>query len=258
VTQRPVGDWKKWTTDVPVGPRQVAHPETVDELASLITEAAQAGRTVKPVGSDHSFTEISATDGVQLHLDQLTGITDVDYDGGLITVLGGTSLAELNMSLAAHYLALENLGDTDRQTITGAISTGIHGTGAKFGGLATQVRGLTMITADGTQLHCSAVEQPELYAAARVGLGALGVISEVTLQCVPSFRLHAAEGPARLDEVLEGFDRTLTVRSPSATTECRTITTAIRCRAGALSSMTRCCQTACSRESIGWAGWAYH
>jgi FAD-linked oxidoreductase len=208
VTQRPVGDWKKWTTDVPVGPRQVAHPETVDELASLITEAAQAGRTVKPVGSDHSFTEISATDGVQLHLDQLTGITDVDYDGGLITVLGGTSLAELNMSLAAHYLALENLGDTDRQTITGAISTGIHGTGAKFGGLATQVRGLTMITADGTQLHCSAVEQPELYAAARVGLGALGVISEVTLQCVPSFRLHAAEGPARLDEVLEGFDAT--------------------------------------------------
>jgi FAD/FMN-containing dehydrogenase len=124
----------------------------------LITEAAQAGRTVKPVGSDHSFTEISATDGVQLHLDQLTGITDVDYDSGLITVLGGTSLAELNMSLAAHCLALENLGDTDRQTITGAISTGTHGTGAKFGGLATQVRGLTMITADGTQLHCSAVE----------------------------------------------------------------------------------------------------
>jgi L-gulono-1,4-lactone dehydrogenase len=206
VTRRPVGEWRNWAGNVTSGPWQVAHPETVDELSYIITTASQAGRPVKPVGSGHSFTEIAATDGVQLSLDRLTGITDVDYDTGLITVLGGTTVAELNQSLATHCLALENLGDVDRQTIAGAISTGTHGTGARFGGLATQVRGLTMITADGSQLHCSAVEHPDLYAAARVGLGALGVISEITLQCVPAFRLQAVEGRARLDEVLDGFD----------------------------------------------------
>jgi L-gulonolactone oxidase len=205
VTQRPVGEWRNWAGNVTSQP-QVAHPETVDELARVITAASQAGRQVKPVGSGHSFSEIAATDGVQLTLDRLTGITDIDHDTGLITVLGGTRLAELNVALAAKCLALESLGDIDRQTITGAISTGTHGTGARFGGLATQVRALTLITADGSQLHCSAVDHPNLYAAARIGLGALGVISEVTLQCVPSFRLHAVEGPARLDDVLDGFD----------------------------------------------------
>ncbi|HKN44756.1 MAG TPA: D-arabinono-1,4-lactone oxidase, partial [Propionibacteriaceae bacterium] len=124
--------------------------------------------------------------------------------------LGGTSLAELNVCLATHGLSLENMGDIDRQTITGAISTGTHGTGAKFGGLATQVRALTMITPDGSQLRCSAAESPDLFMAARVGLGALGVITEVTLQCVPSFRLQAVEGPARLENVLDGFEDMIT------------------------------------------------
>jgi L-gulono-1,4-lactone dehydrogenase len=206
VSQRSVEEWTNWSRNVTSAPRQVARPETVDDLVQLITTASQAGRPVKPVGAGHSFNENAATDGVQICLDQLAGITDVDYDTGLVTVLGGTTLAELNVSLARERLALENLGDIDRQTIAGAIATGTHGTGAKFGGLATQVRGLTMTTADGSQLHCSEVKHPEIYAAARIGLGALGVITELTLQCVPSFRLHAVEGPGRLDGVLDGFD----------------------------------------------------
>jgi L-gulonolactone oxidase len=210
VSQQIVAEWKNWARNVTGEPRHVVHPETVDELVHDITAASQAGRPVKTVGSGHSFTEIAATDGVQISLDQLTGITDVDYDTGLVTVLGGTSLAELNMCLTTHGLALENLGDIDRQTITGAISTGTHGTGATFGGLATQVRALTMITADGSQLRCSAAENPDLFMAARVGLGALGVITEVTLQCLPTFRLQAVEGPARLENVLDGFEDMIT------------------------------------------------
>jgi FAD/FMN-containing dehydrogenase len=206
MTRRSVTKWTNWARHASCTPRQVAHPETVDDLVQLITSASQAGVSVKPVGSGHSLNDIAATDGVQICLDQLTGITDVDYDTCLVTVLGGTTLAELNLSLAAAGLALENLGDIDRQTIAGAIATGTHGTGAKFGGLATQVRGLTMITADGSQLRCSEVEHPDIYAAARIGLGALGVITEFTLQCVPAFRLYAVEGPGRLDEVLDELD----------------------------------------------------
>jgi len=114
-------------------------------------------------------------------------MTNVDHDTGLATVQGGTTLAQLNLSLAAEGLALENLGDIDKQTITGAISTGTHGTGARFGGVATQVRRIMIMTADGAQLRCSATDHPDIYDAARVGLGALGVITEVTLQCVPAF-----------------------------------------------------------------------
>ena len=198
--------WTNWSGSISCIPQDVVHPETVDDLVRLITAASHAGRCVKVVGAGHSFNDIAATSGLLLCLDRLSGLTDVDYDAGLVTVLAGTTIAELNVSLAAAGLALENLGDIDRQSIAGAISTGTHGSGANFGGLATQVRALTMITADGSQLHCSGVEHPDIFAAARIGLGALGVISEITLQCVPSFRLRAVEGPARMADILDGFD----------------------------------------------------
>jgi L-gulonolactone oxidase len=108
--------------------------------------------------------------------------------------------------LAAEGLALKNRGDIDQQTISGAISTGTHGTGARFGGMATQVRELRLVLADGNKIICSPATHSDIFAAARVGLGALGVITEVTLQCVPAFRLRAVEGPASLDEVLASFD----------------------------------------------------
>jgi L-gulono-1,4-lactone dehydrogenase len=102
--------------------------------------------------------------------------------------------------------ALPNLGDIEYQTISGAISTATHGTGVRLGGLATQVAGLELVTGDGSVLRCSADEEPEVFAVARVGLGALGVLSTVTLQCVPAFNLHAIEEPMRLDHVLENLD----------------------------------------------------
>jgi L-gulono-1,4-lactone dehydrogenase len=101
---------------------------------------------------------------------------------------------------------LTNLGDIDVQSISGAISTGTHGTGVKLGGLATQVRALQLVRADGSLLTCDATEHPDVFAAARVGLGALGVIATVTLQCEPAFALAAAEAPAPLDEVLADLD----------------------------------------------------
>jgi L-gulonolactone oxidase len=115
----------------------------------------------------------------------------------------------LNETLWDLGLSMTNLGDIDVQTISGAISTGTHGTGLKFGGIATQVRALDLVLADGSPLHCSADENPEVFAAARVGLGALGVIATVTLQCEPAYALAAAEAPASLDEVLAELDENL-------------------------------------------------
>jgi FAD-linked oxidoreductase len=141
-----------------------------------------------------------------VRLDGLASITNADKESGRVTVGAGTDLAKLNAGLASFDLALANLGDIDKQTISGAISTGTHGTGARLGGLATQVVGLELVTADGSVLNCSAEENPDVFAAARVSIGALGVITSLTLQTVPAFLLRAQEMPLPLAEVLGGFD----------------------------------------------------
>jgi len=161
---------------------------------------------VKPIGAGHSFTAIGQTSGIQIRMSNLAGVLRADVPSGLVTVLAGTRLHELNETLWHLGLSMTNLGDIDVQTVSGAIATGTHGTGARFGGIATQVRGLQIVTADGTLLECSADENAELLAAARVGLGALGVIATVTLQCEPAFALAASESPATLDEVLDGLE----------------------------------------------------
>ncbi len=138
---------------------------------------------------------------MQLDISALDGVLAVD--GPLVTLGAGTNLYQLPALLGEHGLALENMGDIDKQTIAGAISTGTHGTGAQFGGLATQVEALTLVTADGSTLHLDAGD--ELLPAARVGLGALGVITDVTLRCVPEFVMRAVERPEPLEEVLDGW-----------------------------------------------------
>ena len=197
--------WTNWagtvTADV-----TVARPGTVAGLQRLVAGAAERGQRVKPIGAGHSFTAIGATDGLQLRLDRLSGIVHADRASGLVTVLAGTRLHELNDALWDLGLALSNLGDIDVQTVSGAISTGTHGTGAKLGGLATQVRALELVLADGSLRRCSADDHPDLFAAACVGLGALGVITTVTLQCEPAFALAAAERPSSLDAVLADLD----------------------------------------------------
>lgn len=184
----------------------VATPATVHEVQDVVRRAAASGQRVKPIGAGHSFTAIGVTDGVQLRLDRLAGIVRADRETGLVTVLAGTRLHALNEALWHLGLSMTNLGDIDVQSISGAISTGTHGTGARLGGIATQVRGLELVLADGELLSCDADQHPDVFAAARVGLGALGVIVSVTLQCEPAFALAAAEAPAGLDPVLEELD----------------------------------------------------
>jgi FAD-linked oxidoreductase len=204
-TNGPAGapGWTNWSRTVTSRPSAVETPADLGQVARLVRAAADRGTTVKAVGAGHSFSPVAVTDGIQLRLDALSGLRSVDRDAGLVTVGGGTRLADLNAGLAAYGLALPNLGDIDRQTIAGALSTGTHGSGDRLGGLATQVRALTLVTGDGSVLRCSATENADLLAGAVVGLGALGIVVEVTLQCVPTFLLRADEGSATLTEVLE-------------------------------------------------------
>jgi len=196
--------WRNWAGNQSAAGISAVHPAGSEAIAAVLRGAAAAGRRVRPIGSGHSFSAIGRPEDVQLVLDRHADLVDVD-DTGLVTVQAGMPLHRLTARLAARGWALTNLGDVDRQTVSGALSTGTHGTGAEFGGLACQVRALELVTAAGEVLRCSPAEHPEVFSAARVGLGALGVLSTVTLQAVPAFALRAEEGAARLPALLEDF-----------------------------------------------------
>lgn len=130
----------------------------------------------------------------------------VDAAHGLVDVPAGLPLRQLNSLLWDQALSITNLGDIDAQTLAGAVSTGTHGTGLRYRGLAAQIHGLELVLADGSVLTCSADEDPDLFSVARLGLGALGVVVTVTMQCEPAYHLHAVEAPLPLDEVVARLD----------------------------------------------------
>ncbi len=199
------GEWANWAGDQRCRPARVVRPADREELAEAVAAATAAGQRVRVAGSGHSFTETALTDGVMLQVEALRGVLDADPPSGLVRVGGGTVLAELNEELAHLGLAMENLGDIDRQTISGAISTGTHGTGARLRNISAQVEGLELVLADGSVHHLSAATDPELMRAARVGVGALGAVSAVTLRCVPAFTLLRVDSPHPREEVLDTF-----------------------------------------------------
>jgi L-gulono-1,4-lactone dehydrogenase len=198
--------WRNWAGNQQCSPAAVDRPTSEDELAAAVKQAAAEGQRVKVVGTGHSFTGAALTDGRQISLADYGRVVDVDAGNEQVTVQAGITLKELCRQLDARGLALANLGDITEQTISGAVSTATHGTGIRLGNLATQVRALRLVAGDGSVVSCSPTEEPEVFAAARVGLGALGAISTVTLQCVPAFDLHAVEMPERLDALGEDLD----------------------------------------------------
>lgn len=198
--------WTNWAGSQRCSPVAVEHPDDEHSLAQVVKVAAVAGQTVKAVGTGHSFTDCACTDGRMVVLDKYRGLLAVDTTSRRVTVQAGITVADLNRELAARGLALANLGDIAYQTISGAIATATHGTGVKLGGIAAQVVGLSLVTGDGSVVRCSADEEPEVFHAARVGVGALGLVSTVTIQCVPAFNLHVVEKGERLDSLLEHLD----------------------------------------------------
>ncbi|MFJ5015096.1 MULTISPECIES: D-arabinono-1,4-lactone oxidase [Streptomyces] len=201
------GTWRNWGGNVIARPARQVTPASVGELAAEVRAAAERGQRVKAVGTGHSFTSVAATDGVLIRPDLLTGIRAIDRAAMTVTVEAGTPLKRLNAALAREGLSLTNMGDIMEQTVAGATSTGTHGTGRESGSIAAQITGLELVTADGSVLTCSAEQNPEIFAAARIGLGALGVVTALTLAVEPLFLLTAREEPMPLDRVLAEFDQ---------------------------------------------------
>jgi L-gulonolactone oxidase len=197
-------EWRNWAGDQACRPAERIAPRDRDELAAAVVSAAEAERKVSVAGSGHSFTEAALTDGTMIDIAALSGVIDADRESGLVRVGGGTVLAELNQELHRRGLAMENLGDIDRQTVAGAVSTGTHGTGIRLGNLSTQVVGVELVTGDG-KVRELGESDGDLLRAARVGVGALGAISAVTLRCVPSFVLEIVSKPVPREEVLDTF-----------------------------------------------------
>jgi len=199
--------WSNWAGNQRTDAVSQSKPQTEDQLQQLIFNAAKNSQRVKAVGSGHSFTGIALAEQQLVDLSKYGELIAIDKVAQTVTVQAGMQLAVLNKILDRNGLAMQNLGDIAYQTIAGAISTSTHGTGAKFTGIAAQVLALRIVLANGEIVDCSASENQNLFNCARVGLGALGLISSVTLKVVPAFNLSVIEEPMRVDDVLKNLDR---------------------------------------------------
>jgi L-gulono-1,4-lactone dehydrogenase len=207
MTRRPSpASWTNWGRNQSVSPRRVERVTSAEEVAGVIRDAIRRGQRVKAVGAGHSFTPIAVASEVQVTLEASGAPVDIDAGTGLAVVPAGLELHRLNRLLWQSGLSMQNLGDIEAQTVAGAISTGTHGTGARKQGLAAQVRAIELVLGGGDIVTCSPEQDPELFCAARIGLGALGVMTRVTLQCEPAYYLEAAEAAMPLDEVLGRLD----------------------------------------------------
>ena len=196
--------WENWSGTERCAPTRVLVPRSAAELAAELGRITERAGRAKAVGAGHSFTSIAATDDVQVRLDQLASVTNVD--GKRVTVGAGITIAALNRELSARGLALPNLGDIAYQTVAGATATATHGTGVGKQGIASQIAGFELATASGEVLDCTPDTDAEAFHCGRVSLGALGIVTSVTLDCVEAFRLHAVEHPMRLDEIEARLD----------------------------------------------------
>ncbi len=197
--------WQNWGGNIQCIPQKIRYPKDETTLLRIIQKCARKNQKIRVVGTGHSWTPLCETDQILISLERYQGIESVDTEKMQATVYAGTKLKYLGEELFKHGLAMENLGDIDEQSIAGAISTGTHGTGLKFGIIPTQVVGFTLITADGQLLECSNEKQPEIFKAAQVSLGVLGVISKITLQCVPSYKLKFLSRSEPLEDCMKNL-----------------------------------------------------
>ena len=193
---------KNWAGNVIWNPSEIAYPSTEEEIQQLVIKAANDRKKIRVIGTGHSFTALCQTNDITVSLDKYQGLIKVDKDAIQATVKGGTKLNLLGNLLFKEGMAMENLGDIDVQSIAGTISTSTHGTGTAFGTVSTQVVGLRFVNGKGEIVSCSETENRELFKAAQVSMGVMGIITQITLQCVPLYKLGVITDVAPLDGTL--------------------------------------------------------
>ncbi len=201
----PWAGWRNWSGSVACAPAQFAMPASEAEIATLV--AAPAGSNVRVAGTGHSFTPLCATDGTLISLDGMQGLIAADAAAQTATIWAGTKISQIGAPLLAAGLAMANMGDIDVQALGGAVGTGTHGTGRTLGNISTQVVGLRLVLASGDLLDCSPEREPEIFSAARVSVGALGVLTRITLRVLPAYRLHERTWPATFEECMDQLPR---------------------------------------------------
>ena len=195
------GVWENWSGSVRARPTHVHYPETEADLRDVVERADD---TLRVAGGGHSFTPVARSAETFVSLERYTGLVDVDAESGQVTVRAGTPLSALTDALGEYGRMLENMGDIDSQTIAGALSTGTHGTGTDFGVMPTQAAAMRLVTADGDVLDLQAGD--DRFPFAQVSLGTLGVVSTVTLDVVPDYRLRERTYPTDVEAILADLE----------------------------------------------------
>lgn len=191
------GRFVNYARTVTVSPTAWRAPSNDEDIARCVADARALGERLHVVGAGHSFSPIAAPDGVAVTLDRFTGI--VSREDGAVTVRAGTRLRDLSRTLARTGQALPILGSVTQQSVAGAIGTATHGSSLTHGNLSSLVLGARLVTADGSVLEIH--EDDERLEAVRVHLGALGVVTQLTLRTVPAFRLAQTVEEVPVDTV---------------------------------------------------------
>jgi L-gulonolactone oxidase len=205
-SRQDLNGWSNWDRRQHCFPSVIERPQNVLELRGALDRARQGGRKVRVAGAGHSFTGLVPTAGSLISLERMDRVLEVDPTSGLVRVEAGITIGQLNRQLDRHGLAFENLGDIDKQSLAGATATATHGTGSRLRNISAQLHAVELMQADGTLVKLDALHDPDGWRAARVSLGALGVVTALTLQTVPAYRLHGVDGPAALERTLEQLD----------------------------------------------------
>ena len=203
-------NWRNWAGNQSANPIKVHRPQCESDIVAVVGYATALKQRVKVVGSGHSFTAIAVAPDHLVEMTRYNKVVGLDAVRMEVTVESGIVISDLNEYLNRAGFAMPNLGDVTYQTISGALSTSTHGTGALRTGLAAQVIAFRLVVASGEVLQCSTNENAEVFHSGRVGLGALGILSTITLRIVPAFRLHAIEEPMRVDALLANLDEHVT------------------------------------------------
>ncbi|WP_237155529.1 D-arabinono-1,4-lactone oxidase [Oryzibacter oryziterrae] len=183
------GNWRNWVGNQSFVARHRNVPESEAELCELVALATSQGMGVRVAGSGHSFTPVVAINGLQLSLEKLNGVVSVNQEAKRVTVKAGTRINQIGRELKALGLSLRNQGDIDSQAIVGAMTTGTHGTGLTLGNLASSAVGFRIVQPDGSVLAFNDTTDLDMVNAARVSIGMLGVISEVTISVMEAYNL---------------------------------------------------------------------